>query len=101
MTKTINIAGREFPVRMTLGVYRKFDNKFKSEGMSVLKMGDVSQLRTEHIVQLVFYGIEAGAKSEGEKLDINIEWIYDNVDVSELGELMSAMGVDDDAQKKT
>ena len=55
----------------------------------------------EHIVQLVFYGIEAGAKFEGEKLDIDIEWIYDNVEVSELGELMSAMGVEDDAQKKT
>ena len=101
MTKTIKIANREFPVRMTLGVYRKFDNKFKSEGMSVLKMGDVGSLRTEHIVQLVFYGIEAGAKFEGEKLDIDVEWIYENVEVSELGELMSAMGVKDDAQKKT
>ena len=80
-------------------MYRKFDNKFKADGVSSLSL-DISKMRMEHILFLFFYGVEAGFKAEGKKCDINVEWLEDNLEMDDMAIVSQAIG-GEQTQKKT
>lgn len=100
MVKTVKIANRDFPARLSMAAMRKFDEKFANEGISMMNM-EGKELRTEHLASIAFFAIEAGVKFQGETLDIDIEWIYENIDISEIGIITEILGVEKkDAKKK-
>jgi len=98
MEKTIELAGRKFSFKLSLGAMKKFDNKFKAENVSILTLGDLSNLRIDHMIHLMFYGIEAGYKFAGEKCPIKIEWIENNVGMEELSEFSKAFNMGEDTK---
>lgn len=100
MVQIIELNGREFPFKLTLGAMSKFDNKFKSENISILNLSDVSKLRIEHMTHLMFYGIEGGYKFEGEKCPIKIDWVQDNVGLDGVEIITKALGGDGDVEEK-
>lgn len=97
--ESIKIGGRELPFKRAMSMYRKFDNKFKSDGISSLSL-DVSKMRIEHILYLFYYGVEAGFKANGEKCDISIEWLEDNLEMDDMALVSQAIG-GEQGQKKT
>lgn len=102
MTKTILLNGESFPFRLTLGAMNKFDNKFKAEGITSLNMHAGAGQRIEHMAYLMFVGIEAGLRYEGEDVKrISLNWIYDNVEINDLKEFTEVLADESDEEKKT
>lgn len=97
--ESIKIGGRELPFKRAISMYRKFDNKFKSDGITSLNM-DVAKLRIEHILYLFYYGVEAGFKADGKKCDITFEWLEDNLEMDDMAAISVAIG-GEQGQKKT
>lgn len=99
--ESIEIGGKELPFLKSIGAHKKFDNKFKAEGISTLRM-DPSKLELEHIVYLLFCYIEAGFKAQGEKCDITLNW-FDDLSVDDMTVISEAIsgGATGNAQKKT
>lgn len=101
MTKTIQLAGEEWPVRMTLGAMNKFDNKFKAEGITSLNMHGAPNQRIDHMAHLMLYMIQAGLKSEGDDRKIDIEWIHNNVEMDDLKQFTETFEGETNEEKKT
>ena len=86
------ISGKQLPFRRSLGAFKKFDERFKKEGMTVLKLQTrMNDLEVNHIISLFYYLIEAGYKSEGKPFGITIDWIEDNVALDDLPMLIEAI----------
>lgn len=87
-----DIAGRKLPFRRSLGAFKKFDERFKKDGMTVLKLQSrISELEVSHIISLFYYLIEAGYKSESKPCEITIEWVEDNISLDDLPKLIEAI----------
>ena len=66
MTDTIEIAGREWPVRFTMGALSRFEKRTK---VNAFALSDPSKLSSDAAAFLVFCGIAAGCKAEGVEFD--------------------------------
>ena len=110
----LNLGGKELPFKRTLGAMKRFDMRFIGD-LTVLEMGArAHEMRTEHLITLMFLFIEAGYKSLGKECEVTEEWLEDNVTMTELNNITSVLsgstieqdddqGDDqsDDRQKKT
>ena len=97
--ESIKVGDRELPFKRSMAMYRKFDNKFKSDGLTSLNM-DMSKMGIEHILYLFYYGVEAGFKAEKKKCDITFEWLEDNLEMDDMADISDAI-VGKQGQKKT
>ena len=77
----ININGKDYPMRYTLSALIKFEKRAK---IGVFGLSDPSKLSAEACAWLIFVGIEAGCKAEGQDLDMNINDVMDAVDLSHV-----------------
>lgn len=83
----LKLAGKELPFKRTLGAMKRFDVKFKGD-ITVLEMGARGhEMRTEHIIALMFLFIEAGFKALEKPCEITEEWIEDNVTMTDLSNI--------------
>jgi len=77
----ININGKDYPMRYTLGALTKFEKRAK---VNVFGLSDPSKLSAEACAWLIYVGIEAGCKAENEELDLSINEVMDSVDLSHV-----------------
>jgi len=89
--KSTTINNKEYYYKLTLSACKKFKEKF---GVNVINADkqDVEQLQ-----YLLFYGLEGGAKVNGEKFDLDIG-VLDNYDIPQLCEKL--LDVKDEPPKK-
>ena len=89
----ITIGGVEHPYRRSLAAWNNFDLKFKHEGVSVLRLGEV-QLSVEHIASLLYFVIEAGYKAEKREFNMTFDEFLDAASDKDLQAFnVSVMGV--------
>jgi hypothetical protein len=86
---TLQLGGKTLPFRRTLGAMKRFDSKYDGE-ISVLEMG-VKPMKTHHLIDLMYFFIDAGYRSLGQQSDITVEWIEDNVDMTDLAEITAVL----------
>lgn len=85
----LTLGGKELPFRRTLGACRRFDEKFKGE-ISVLEMGQ-KDMQINHLIYLMYLFIEAGCRAVNEPCEIDVEWLEDNVTMTDLNSLTKAL----------
>ena len=85
----ININSKEYPLRYTLGALTKFEKRAK---VNVFGLSDPSKLSAEACAWLIYVGIEAGCKAEGEDLDLSINEVMDSVDLSHVTVAFEELG---------
>jgi hypothetical protein len=85
----ININGSQHPYRRSMNALKKFDAKFKSEGITAFTP---EKYGIEHLLALSFLIIEAGYLMEGNKMPFSME---------ELGDLMTAEDIESFQQVQT
>lgn len=85
----IEINGKDYPLRYSLGALTKFEKRTK---VNVFGLSDPSKLSAEACAWLIFVGIEAGCKFESEELDMTINDIMDAVDLSHVQVAFEALG---------
>lgn len=89
----IVIGGIEHPYRRSLAAWNNFDLKFKNEGVSVLRLGEI-QLSVEHIASLLYFVIEAGYKAEKREFNMTFDEFLDAASDNDLQAFnVSVMGV--------
>lgn len=106
----LTLGGKDLPFKRTLGAMKRFDLRFKGQ-LSVLEMGTrANEMRTEHIIALMMFFIEAGYKSLGQSCEVTEEWLEDNVTMTDLKNITSVLSEatiedsvseGDDVEKKT
>lgn len=97
MTDTIEIAGREWPVRFTLRALSKFENKFK---LNALALSDPAKLSSEAACYLIWCGIEAGAKAEGEAFEMKPNELLDELNLSSIVQAFQILTAEVVGEKK-
>jgi hypothetical protein len=85
----LHLGGKELPIRRTLGAMKKFDAKYKGE-ISLLTMG-THEMTIEHMVDLLYLFVEAGYRAQGQPCDVTVEWVEDNVTMTDLKKITSAL----------
>lgn len=87
----LKLGGKELPFKRSLGALRKFDKKYRDE-LNILELGvSEKQMHPEHVIHLVYLFIEAGYRAEGKPIDIDEDWIDDNVTLTDLNSLTSVL----------
>jgi hypothetical protein len=85
----IEINGKEYPLRYSLGALTKFEKRAK---VNVFGLSDPSKLSAEACAWLIYVGIEAGCKFEDQELDMTINDVMDAVDLSHVQIAFEALG---------
>jgi hypothetical protein len=92
----LKLGGKELPIRRTLGAMKKFDAKYKGE-ISVLTIG-TREMTIEHMIDLLYFFIEAGYRAQELPCDVTIEWLEDNVTMTDLSLVTTALSGDKDVE---
>jgi len=85
----IEINGKEYPLRYSLGALTKFEKRAK---VNVFGLSDPGKLSAEACAWLIYVGIEAGCKFEDEDLDMTINDVMESVDLSHVQIAFEALG---------
>lgn len=96
----IEIGGRKWPMRATIGAWKKFG---ETTGKSLAQlMGD--DVDVEHICVLAFFFIEAGCKANGTTFEMSVDEFLDSVEIGEMemvaNTIAAVMQTAKDNQKK-
>lgn len=92
------IDGIEFGYHFPLGVLRAFEKRTK---VKVFALSDPSVLSAEASAYLVFYGMRAWAKREGEEFNYSFEELLDMVGLNDVKEALECLMPDaSDEEKK-
>ena len=87
MTDTIEIAGREWPVRFTMGALSRFEKRTK---VNAFALSDPSKLSSDAAAFLVFCGIAAGCKAEDVEFDVDFKDLMEDMT---LAHVIAAFGI--------
>ena len=85
----ITINGKDYPLRYTLGALTKFEKRAK---VNVFGLSDPSKLSAEACAWLIYVGVEAGCKAEGEDFELTINELMDNLDLSHVTVAFEELG---------
>jgi len=103
-TEIKQIGGEGRPIKVTYGVIYKTATDLKLKNLSELDKLGTSDLKkfNDFIVNLYYYGLKAGAKSEGQKFtnskeDVK-EWIFE-MDMEQLTDLEYFNGASNEDEK--
>ena len=97
MLDTIEIGGREYPVRFTLSALSKFEIKTK---VNAFALSDPSKLSSKAAGFLVFCGIEAGCKAAGEAVDITPDDLLDVMSLAHVEKAFEMLTAEIVGEKK-
>ena len=97
MLDTIEIGGRDYPVRFTLGALAKFERRTK---VNAFALSDASKLSSENAAWLVYHGIEAGAKANGEELTVTFAELIDDLTLAHVMRAFELLVSDVPGEKK-
>jgi len=97
MVDTIEIAGTEYPVRFTLGALAKFERKTK---INAFALSDPSKLSSEAAGFLVYCGLQAGAKVDGQELEIQFLDVLEDLTLSHVMRAFELLVQDVPGEKK-
>lgn len=89
-TSYITIDGKQIPLRRSLGAFRRFDERFKSEGITTFRF-DMSKATISHMLWLLWECIDAGYRFRKEKNDITIAYLEDALEFDDLAEITRAL----------
>ena len=97
MVDTIEIAGKDYPVRFTLGALAKFERKTK---VNAFALSDPAKLSSEAAGYLVWFGMQAGAKAEGVELDVEFMDVLDDLTLAHVMRAFELLVQDVPGEKK-
>ena len=97
MVDTIEIGGVERPVRFTLGALAKFEAKTK---INALALSDPSKLGSEAACYLIWCGLQAGAKAEGEEFSMKAGELADVLTLAHVVQAFDALSAEIIGEKK-
>lgn len=105
MHKELIIGGTAYPYKLTLGAQRRFDERFKEEGVSVLRWAHViEKIEVRHLIALHYEAVKAGCSLAGVAFTMTEEAFADNITMDDLTALTEdaadTFGTTD-AEKKT
>ena len=102
MIKQLTIKGVTLPYKLTLGAQRRFDERFKSEGISVLKWARlIDKIEIRHLIALHYEGLKSGCSLEGVEFTMTEDEFADHVTLDDLTDLSDEMKGEFDIEKKT
>jgi hypothetical protein len=105
MHKELIIGGTAYPYKLTLGAQRRFDERFKDEGVSVLHWAKViDRIEVKHLIALHYEGVKAGCAQAGVAFTMTEEAFADGItmdDLTTLSEVVDSQPDTLDAEKKT
>jgi len=81
----IDIAGRTFTLRASLGAWRKFEQN------SGQKVATIDQTDVTRIPELAYYFAEAGAKANGHTWDLTVDDFLELCTITDLETLTQAV----------
>ena len=94
----IEINGEQVPFRRSLNAMTKFDDKFKTEGVTTFTP---TKFGPRHFVYLWYYFIEAGFKFEGETMPYNEEEIGDLITTEDIEKMAKMLEENAEEEKKS
>ena len=97
MTDTIEIAGREWPVRFTMGALSRFEKRTK---VNAFALSDASKLSSDAAAFLVWCGIAAGCKAEGVEFDVPFADMMEDMTLAHVMQAFSLLTSDVPGEKK-
>lgn len=90
--KEIEIDGKQYPCRITMGALRRYKS---IEGEDVSKMGnDVAKVST-----LLFCCVASACNADGIEFDMKIDDFADRISINQVAEFADAMSVAPDKKK--
>ena len=85
----IELNGKEYELRYTLGALAKFEKRSK---VNVFGLSDPSKLSAEACAWLIFVCMEGAAKANDETLDVTINDVMDGMDLSHVQVAFEELG---------
>jgi hypothetical protein len=82
---TVEINGTSYPMRATMGAWRKF------EQASGVKVAQVSTDDVTRIPELAYYFIQSGCKAAGMKFELSVDDFLDIVEVEDVQAISEAV----------
>jgi hypothetical protein len=89
-TGYITIDGKQIPLRRSLGAFRRFDERFKDEGITTFRF-DLSKATISHMLWLLWECIDAGHRFTQQKNTITISYLEDALEFDDLAEITRAL----------
>lgn len=84
----LEIAGKSYPLRASMGAWRKFET---ATGIKVAQVGEGDITR---VPEMAYYFIQAGCKFENQKFTMTVDEFLDLVtvdDVAKISEVIAAL----------
>lgn len=90
----IEISGKQYPCRITMGALRRYK---QIEGEDISQMGN----DTTKVGTLLFCAVQSACKADGVPFDYDIDTFADTVDLTKIAEFANLITDGDGSKKKT
>lgn len=97
MVAEIEIDGVERPIRFSLGALAKFEAKTK---MHALALSDPSKLGSDAACYLIWCGLQAGAKAEGQEFSMKAGELADVLTLAHVVQAFDVLSAEIIGEKK-
>lgn len=97
MVDSIEIAGKDYPVRFTLGALAKFEKQTK---INALALSDPSKLGSDAACYLIYCGLQAGAKATGDAFEMKAGELADILTLADVVRAFDILSAEIIGEKK-